>query len=164
MYIVTGGAGMIGSAAVWALNRKGVEDILIVDNLASSEKWKNLVCLRYADYMHRDEFLQKIKADAIKNVQGIVHMGACSSTTEKDADFLMRNNFHYTREVFLSPEGAACIWSMPAAPQPMAAASSAFPLIWKRSKSSDLSICTGIPSTCSIYGVSKTIALTMSPI
>lgn len=62
MYIVTGGAGMIGSAAVWALNRKGVEDILIVDNLASGEKWKNLVCLRYADYMHRDEFLQKIKA------------------------------------------------------------------------------------------------------
>lgn len=101
MYIVTGGAGMIGSAAVWALNRKGVEDILIVDNLSSSEKWKNLVCLRYADYMHRDEFLQKIKADAIKNVQGIVHMGACSSTTEKDADFLMRNNFHYTQEVFL---------------------------------------------------------------
>lgn len=101
MYIVTGGAGMIGSAAVWALNQKGIEDILIVDNLASTEKWKNLVCLRYADYMHRDEFLQKIKADAIKDVQGIVHMGACSSTTEKNAEYLMHNNFHYTQEVFL---------------------------------------------------------------
>lgn len=100
MYIVTGGAGMIGSAAVWALNQKGIEDILVVDNLASKEKWKNLVCLKYTDYMHRDEFLQKIKNDGIKNVQGIVHMGACSSTTERNADFLMQNNFHYTQEVF----------------------------------------------------------------
>ncbi len=101
MYIVTGGAGMIGSAAVWELNRQGIEDILVVDNLASKEKWKNLVCLKYTDYMHRDEFLQKIKNDEIKNVQGIVHMGACSSTTEKNADFLMENNLHYTQEVFL---------------------------------------------------------------
>lgn len=91
---------MIGSAAVWALNQKGIEDILVVDNLASKEKWKNLVCLKYTDYMHRDEFLQKIKNDGIKNVQGIVHMGACSSTTERNADFLMQNNFHYTQEVF----------------------------------------------------------------
>lgn len=101
MYIVTGGAGMIGSAAVWALNRQGIEDILVVDNLASTEKWKNLVCLKYADYMHRDEFLHKIKADALQDVQGIVHMGACSATTEKNADYLMHNNFHYTQEVFL---------------------------------------------------------------
>ncbi len=101
MYIVTGGAGMIGSATVWALNQKGIEDILVVDNLANTEKWKNLVCLKYTDYMHRDEFLQKIKNDGVKDVQGIVHMGACSSTTQKDADFLMRNNFHYTQEVFL---------------------------------------------------------------
>ena len=100
MYIVTGGAGMIGSATIWALNTKGIEDILVVDNLASSEKWKNLVCLRYTDYMHRDEFLKKIQNDEIKNVQGIVHMGACSSTTEKNAEFLMHNNFHYTQEVF----------------------------------------------------------------
>lgn len=100
MYIVTGGAGMIGSATVWALNQKGIEDILVVDNLANTEKWKNIVCLKYSDYMHRDEFLQKIQNDAIKDVQGIVHMGACSSTTQKDADFLMQNNFHYTREVF----------------------------------------------------------------
>lgn len=91
---------MIGSAAVWALNNQGIENILVVDNLASTEKWKNLVCLKYTDYMHRDEFLQKIKADAIKDVQGIVHMGACSSTTEKNADYLMHNNFHYTQEVF----------------------------------------------------------------
>ena len=100
MYIVTGGAGMIGSATIWALNTIGIEDILVVDNLASSEKWKNLVCLRYTDYMHRDEFLKKIQNDEIKNVQGIVHMGACSSTTEKNAEFLMQNNFHYTQEVF----------------------------------------------------------------
>ena len=59
MYIVTGGAGMIGSATVWALNQKGIEDILVVDNLANTEKWKNIVCLKYSDYMHRDEFLQK---------------------------------------------------------------------------------------------------------
>ena len=60
-YIVTGGAGMIGSALVWALNNRGIDNILIVDRLGEDEKWKNLVPLQYADYMDADEFLEATK-------------------------------------------------------------------------------------------------------
>jgi ADP-L-glycero-D-manno-heptose 6-epimerase len=92
MHIVTGGAGFIGSAMIWKLNQMGIDDILVVDNLAASEKWKNLVNLRYADYLHRDAFLKLVSGsgDPFKP-KAIVHMGACSSTTEKNADFLMEN-------------------------------------------------------------------------
>ncbi len=100
MYIVTGGAGMIGSAVVWELNRRGVDDILIVDNLASTEKWKNLVHLRYTDYIRRDAFIAGIRrGEWPDGVEAVIHMGACSSTTERDADFLMANNFHYSRDL-----------------------------------------------------------------
>jgi ADP-L-glycero-D-manno-heptose 6-epimerase len=60
MYIVTGGAGFIGSAMIWRLNEAGIDDILVVDNLASSEKWRNLVNRRYRDYVHRDEFRRMV--------------------------------------------------------------------------------------------------------
>ncbi len=100
MYIVTGGAGMIGSAVVWELNRQGEENILIVDNLASTEKWKNLTPLRFHDYIHRDAFIENVREGRwLEGVKGIVHLGACSSTTERDADFLMSNNFHYSRDL-----------------------------------------------------------------
>ena len=100
MYIVTGGAGFIGSAMVWRLNRAGITDILVVDNLGTSDKWKNLVNRRYARYMHRSEFLEMLRANTLGgSVEAIVHMGACSSTTEKDADFLMANNTAYTVEL-----------------------------------------------------------------
>lgn len=98
MYIVTGGAGFIGSAMIWKLNQMGIDDILVVDNLASTDKWKNLVNLRYADYLHRDRFLKMVAGDSDPfGVKAIVHMGACSSTTERDADFLMENNTRYTQ-------------------------------------------------------------------
>ena len=100
MYIVTGGAGLIGANFIWELNRHGIDDILVVDHLASTEKWKNLSHLRYLDYIHRDSFLAQLRAGKkLKDVKAVIHMGACSSTTEKDADFLMDNNFHYTVEV-----------------------------------------------------------------
>ena len=102
MYIVTGGAGFIGSAMVWRLNRMGIADIVVVDNLAESEKWKNLVNRRYEDYIHRDAFIKTVRSGALPwTVKGIVHMGACSSTTERNADFLMENNFHYSRDLCL---------------------------------------------------------------
>ncbi len=98
MYIVTGGAGFIGSAMVWKLNRMGIDDILVVDNLSTSSKWKNLVGLRYSDYRHKSVFIEDVRSGRIDGpVEGIIHMGACSSTTEQDADYLMENNFHYTR-------------------------------------------------------------------
>ena len=100
MYIVTGGAGLIGSAVIWELNRRGVDDILVVDNLASTDKWKNLVHLRYTDYMHRDEFIAQVRRGQWpEGTKAVIHMGACSSTTERNADFLMENNFHYTRDL-----------------------------------------------------------------
>jgi len=100
-YIVTGGAGMIGSALVWALNNRGIDNILIVDRLGNDEKWKNLVPLQYADYMDAELFLNTVKSkgDTLGNVGAVFHMGACSSTTETDANYLMENNFAYTREL-----------------------------------------------------------------
>lgn len=98
MYIVTGGAGMIGSAMVWKLNEMGITDIIVVDNLSTSEKWKNLVNRTYEEYIHRDAFLEMVLHDEIPwEIDAIIHMGACSSTTEKDADFLMDNNLQYTK-------------------------------------------------------------------
>lgn len=97
--VVTGAAGLIGSALIWALNRRGFEDIIAVDRLDESEKWRHLVPLRFVDYVDADDF-----ADAIGehpaifgNVGTVFHLGACSSTTERDADFLMRNNYEYTK-------------------------------------------------------------------
>ncbi|QGY39999.1 ADP-glyceromanno-heptose 6-epimerase [Pseudodesulfovibrio cashew] len=100
MYIVTGGAGFIGSAMVWKLNQMGIDDILVVDNLAKSSKWSNLVGLKYEDYLHRDQFLKfVIEGEDPFEVDAVIHMGACSSTTEQDADFLMENNYRYTQYV-----------------------------------------------------------------
>ncbi len=103
MIIVTGGAGFIGSALIWELNRKGYEDILVVDNFATTEKWKNLVPLKYSDYVHKDAFIKNVREKGLsKHVKAIVHLGACSSTMETDADYLMENNFRYTRDLFLA--------------------------------------------------------------
>lgn len=97
--LVTGGAGFIGSALVWELNRRGFENIIIADRLGTDEKWRNLVPLKYADYLDADEVVNRInqKADALGNVELVLHLGACSATTERDSNYLMRNNVDYTR-------------------------------------------------------------------
>lgn len=100
MIIITGGAGFIGSAFAWKLNQEGIDDIIIVDRLGTSDKWRNLVNLHYVDYIHSDDFLQRIcKDDLPFEVSAVVHMGACSSTTERNAEYLWKNNFLYTRTV-----------------------------------------------------------------
>src|SRR5579884_372690 len=99
--VVTGGAGFIGSAIIWALNQRGIDDILVVDRLDTSEKWKNLVPLRYRDYVDADEFEDRVltRASSFANVSTVLHLGACSSTTEADAGYLMRNNYEYTKHL-----------------------------------------------------------------
>ena len=99
MYIVTGGAGFIGSAMVWQLNQLGITDILVVDHLATSEKWKNLVPLKYRDYLDRAEFAAKVQTRSLGHIDAIIHLGACSATTERDADYLMNNNAKWTVEL-----------------------------------------------------------------
>jgi ADP-L-glycero-D-manno-heptose 6-epimerase len=89
--LVTGGAGFLGSALVWALNRRGVEDVLVADFLGQSEKWRNLAALRYADYLEADDLLRLVREDAgrLRGVRTVLHMGACSTTTERDAAYLV---------------------------------------------------------------------------
>ena len=101
MFIVTGGAGLIGSAMIWRLNREGIRDILAVDHLATSEKWRNLVPLRFADYRERDDFLAELRSGVYDDakIDGIFHFGACSSTVERDAGYLVHNNFEYTKHL-----------------------------------------------------------------
>ncbi|HQZ81907.1 MAG TPA: ADP-glyceromanno-heptose 6-epimerase [Pyrinomonadaceae bacterium] len=95
--IVTGGAGFIGSAVVWRLNALGYDDILIVDRMDETDKWKNLAPLRFADYVDADDLIDDIGDH--KNAGAIFHLGACSSTTERDADHMLRNNFQYTKDL-----------------------------------------------------------------
>ncbi len=98
MIVVTGGAGLIGSAFVWKLNQEGIDDIVIVDRLGATDKWKNLVNLRFANYIHKTKFFSMLgEHDLPFEISAVVHMGACSSTTERDADYLWENNFFYTR-------------------------------------------------------------------
>jgi ADP-L-glycero-D-manno-heptose 6-epimerase len=93
--LVTGGAGLIGSAVIWELNRRGFENILVSDHLRCSEKWRNLVPLRFRDYIEGDQLLER--PAHLSNIGTIFHLGACSSTTETDAAYLVRNNYEYTK-------------------------------------------------------------------
>lgn len=95
--IVTGAAGFIGRNVVAELNRRGVDELILVDELGKEEKWRNLVGLRYEDVVSPEEFLGLIEDGAFAEAIACIHLGACSATTERDADFLLRNNYQYTR-------------------------------------------------------------------
>lgn len=91
--LVTGGAGFIGSALIWALNQQGIENILVCDVLGRDEKWKNLAPLRFVDYVESGDLAGRLS----KDIRAIFHLGACSSTTETDASYLIHNNFEFTK-------------------------------------------------------------------
>lgn len=100
MIVVTGGAGFIGSALVWKLNQMGENKIIIVDELGADEKWKNLNGLDFEDFYHKNDFINLVYERSLPfGVSNIIHLGACSSTTEKDADYLINNNYNYSQEL-----------------------------------------------------------------
>jgi ADP-L-glycero-D-manno-heptose 6-epimerase len=97
--LVTGGAGFIGSALLWGLNRIGIENILVCDQLGVDDKWRNLAPLRFDDYISAGKLIESVEAanPALEEIKWIFHLGACSTTTELDAGYLMENNYRYTR-------------------------------------------------------------------
>ncbi len=100
MIILTGGAGFIGSCFLRKLNQEGINDIIVVDHLGESSKWKNLNGKKFFDYFYKYDFINKLKQGIFgDSINTIVHFGACSSTTETDADYVLDNNYHYSKEL-----------------------------------------------------------------
>ncbi len=99
MIILTGGAGFIGSAFLYTLNKEGINDVIIVDKLRCKDKWKNLNKKSFSDYIDKEKFLELLENNKFANIDTVFHIGACSSTTEKDADYVMENNYVYSRRI-----------------------------------------------------------------
>jgi len=97
--LVTGGAGFIGSALVWGLNDRGNGQVVIADRLGRSSKWRNLRALRFEDYVEADALLDALEAHRLGDFELVLHMGACSATTEQDASYLVRNNYAFSQRL-----------------------------------------------------------------
>ena len=99
LIVVTGAAGFIGRNIVHELNERGYTNLILVDSLGTDEKWKNLRGLSYEDILSPSSYIGKIGANTAPPADAIIHLGACSATTERDADFLLDNNYRYTRQL-----------------------------------------------------------------
>ena len=101
MYIVTGGAGFVGSNLVARLLAAGAQNVVVVDDLTDGHKFRNIAGLQIADYLDKDEFVARLRNDAgfCRNLQAVLHQGACSTTTEWDGRYMMQNNFAYSKVV-----------------------------------------------------------------
>lgn len=100
MIIVTGAAGFIGSNIVRGLNRRGITNILAIDDLTDGDKFVNLVGAQIADYMHKDDFRKRVLEGFLPGIRAVFHQGACSDTTERNGHFMMDNNYRVTLELF----------------------------------------------------------------
>ena len=96
MIILTGGAGFIGSCMLWKLNEAGITDVLVVDSM-SEEKKKNLESKKYLDFVDKESFLSAVEKGLTPGpVSAVIHLGACTSTTLSDEEYMMHNNYHYS--------------------------------------------------------------------
>jgi ADP-L-glycero-D-manno-heptose 6-epimerase len=100
MILLTGGAGFIGSCFLKKLNDEGIDDILVVDSFRNSDKWKNLIGKKFREIIHKEEFLSFLDfSEEIKSnlsFEAIIHLGACTDTTEKNMDYLFENNYQFS--------------------------------------------------------------------
>jgi ADP-L-glycero-D-manno-heptose 6-epimerase len=100
MIVVTGAAGFIGSAMVWKLNQEGIRDVLIVDQPGIDQDRGPIPYLQYAEFLGQNQFLELVREDRVPTeVEAVVHMGACSATTEQNREYLRENNTEYTRHL-----------------------------------------------------------------
>lgn len=100
MIIVTGGAGFIGANIVASLNARGIGEVIVVDDLAQADKFRNLTDCEIADYIDKRDFLQLLRGSASRQrIKAVLHQGACSDTTESNGAFMMENNFEYSKAV-----------------------------------------------------------------
>ena len=118
MILLTGGAGLIGSAILWRLNELGRDDIVVVDHLAEGEQWQNIRPARFSDYFEKDDFQRRLEAGQFEGAfTDIIHLGACSDTTERDASYLVHNNFAYGKMLaeYAVRNGARMVYASSAA-------------------------------------------------
>ncbi len=151
MIVVTGGAGFIGSAFVWRLNQENIDDIIIVDELGKTDKWKNLVNLRFVNYFHKDDFLQMIYADTLPfEVEAIIHMGAVhprpSAMPITSGRIITSIPAIWPNTLLIAASGL----STRAPPQLTVTEQRVFRTTTEKSTNSGRSTCTAIPSRCLI--------------
>ncbi len=100
MIIVTGGAGFIGSNLIRTLNQNGENNIILVDNLTNGHKMHNIADLNIADYLDKNEFIERLdNPNFLTHIQAVFHQGACSATTEWDGHYIMENNYEYSKRL-----------------------------------------------------------------
>jgi ADP-L-glycero-D-manno-heptose 6-epimerase len=101
MILITGASGFIGSALTWELNENGINDIILSGELEKEDKWLNIRDRDYYDWIHKSDLFEWLAIEEnAKKITAVVHMGACSATTEADMDFLMENNYEYTKKLW----------------------------------------------------------------